>query len=329
MGRTDIQNANTSHLTTAWAVTRNQLLKKLTDNYFNYNAGMKLIKEKSQIYFEDGGKSVSVEVLLNGNDTVKSYDGFEMFDRTAQKGIVNATTFWKYYGGFITIANTQINENAGMSKVVDLLSSKIMQLEETLNDRINKSLYLDGTAKSTDLVGLKAMAEASATPGAYMGITDDVWVNQYETQTAANIIVGLDNLADKITDGKSFADLILANTKFISAYKTANRKGAAGAAITYVNADKADAGFASFEYAGIPIMLDKALDNSNNAGADTANAGRCYMLTSKHLGLKFNEKPETTDMKDSSGAFAKEAGYSKTVCFGTDRRNRQGVLVLS
>jgi hypothetical protein len=167
------------------------------------------------------------------------------------------------------------------------------------------------------------MCEMSATPGAYMGLTNSTyWVNQYVTSTGAALLSGLTELYFKCTDGRDIPDIILCNTDYISDYEALNRS-TNGTGISYVNAKLGDAGFAALEFKQTPMILDKSLDDN-----DAAGYGKAFMLTSKYLGLPYKEV-KTSSFTESDNQFAKIAKMRIRLQLLTNKRRRQGVHLMS
>jgi hypothetical protein len=321
------QTTDTNYLSSLLAMTTSQYQTSLTDNVFNTNAALLLLRQKSNVYFKTSGDVIQMPINLGKNTTVKSYTMYDAFDNSPQKGQVNANYGFANYGGFLTISNDELDTNSGKEQIVNVLTAKMMILEDSINAKINDDLYKDGTGNgSKDILGLAAMCEASATPGAYLGLTDSTyWVNQYKTATAVSVISGLTDCYIACADGKEVPDIILANTAFVSAYENANRSTSTGVSISYVNTTLADAGFQQWNFKGVPMVLDKSLDSSAN---DSGGKGKAYVLNSKFLALPF-DAVTTTDFTNSANQFAKTAGMRTRLQLLTNKRRRQGVVVLS
>jgi hypothetical protein len=319
------QTTDTNYLSTLLAGTADQYAKTATDNVFNNNAALLLLRKNSKVAFNTSGYQIQMPLLLGKNTSVKSFEGYDNFDNSPQKGLVDAYSTFAKYGGLITISDDELDSNSGEEAVINLLATKIMQCEESILDEINDNIYKNGTGNAgKDILGLAAMCEASSSPGAYLGITDSTnWVNQYKTGTAGTILADLTSLYFKCTDGREVPDIILANTDFVEAYETANRSASSGVSINYVNATLADAGFQALSFKGIPMVLDKSLDNNDSGGA-----GKAFMLNSKFLALPYMEV-KAGAFTDSNTQFAKVAKMRVRLQLLTNKRKRQGVHVLS
>lgn len=320
------QVTDTNWLSSVLAVTMDQYTPNCTDNVFNNNAATLLLKEKSQVDARLSSYQIQVPIMLGKNTSVKSFTGYDGFDNSPQKGIVNAYVPLANYGGLITISDDEIEMNSDKEQVVNILTTKIMQCESSILDAINTDIYLDGTGNGgKNILGLMDMCEASATPSSYMGLTNSTyWVNQYSTASTVSVLSALTELYFKCTDGREIPDIILANTDFVTAYEAANRT-TSGVGLAYVNAKLADAGFASLGFKNIPMVLDKSLDGD---AADSGGYGKAFMLNSKFLGMPFKEV-KTTAFTDSDTQFAKTAKMRVRLQLLTDKRRRQGVCVLS
>jgi len=101
--------------------------------------GRKKTKRKG-IRMVNGGERIRCQLLYGKNTTVKSYSGYDQLDVTPQDGITAAFFTWRQLAGSVAISRKEERQNAGESKIRDLLQAKIQQLELSLRDEVNLQL---------------------------------------------------------------------------------------------------------------------------------------------------------------------------------------------
>lgn len=313
------QQTNTDYYSSVLAITFEKWLPKLQDNVFNYNAALTKIKEAGGIGFTKSGDEIIVPLMVSGNGNAKAYAGYDAFDMSPNKGLLDASATIRQYAAPIVISDHEMRINSGKEQVVSIMSSRLMQANGVLKNLVGADLFSDGTnAGGKSILGLKAMCEETATPGAYMNITDSVWVNQYVTKGTSQILGGMSSLDYKTKDGADSTKLILCDDQFAITYEAANQ-GVSGVSLNYVDNSLADAGFRHISYKGIPMVCDKALSTTY---------GKAYFLNTDYMGFLF-EDPRTTEFVRSGNQLAMSAFLDVACQLITNNRRRQGVLVMT
>lgn len=314
------QNTNTDFYTSVLAITAEKYLPKLQDNVYGYNAFLKKIKEMNSVSFTKSGDSIIVPILIEGTSNGKAYAPYDAFDMSPQKGIVDASAKIRQYAEPITISDAEIRINSGKEQIVNIMSAKLQIADMALRNRIQGHAYGAGTADGgNSILGLGAMIEESATPGAYMSVTNATnWVNQYSTSSAGVLLATMDTLDVACGDGSDSVNLIMADAKFYNLYQAACRAGDDGGSLQ-TDAKLADAGFRNVLYKGIPVVLDKTI---------SATVGKAYFLNTNYLGFLFDDV-RTTEFVRASNQLVRTAFLDVATQLITNNRRRQGVLVLS
>lgn len=137
----------------------NYVSKNLEDNIFKGVKTLNAIKAKGGVATK-GGTSLIYPLLYAKNTTVRTMTPYGVFNMTPQNGITDAEFDWANMGGTVVMDNfTRDVQNAGDSKVIDLLQAKASQLEMSMRDYLNYSLWnARGTGVNPD---------GSARDGAY------------------------------------------------------------------------------------------------------------------------------------------------------------------
>lgn len=228
----------------------------------------------------DGGRSIVRPLMYALNDTVKSYDGYDLFDTTAQGGIGEAIYPWKNMVGTVTISGDEIRKNSGKPAFISLMASKAEQLRLSIDDVFNSMLHGDGTGNSgKDFLGLKAVVRATGTLGGIDPTTETFWkakevAGPVDLTTAAGI-ASLNNVFNSLAVQKSRPDIELTTQLNFEAYEAlATEK------VRYTSVRMADLGFEALAHKTAEVVFDA--DTPNDLG--TANdGGYWYFLNSRFL----------------------------------------------
>jgi hypothetical protein len=224
---------------------------------------------------EDGGKRIVKNVLHGLNDTVGSYDGYDLIDTTPQDGFGQAVYDWKQYAGSVTIDGRTERLNAGSSRIFDILAAKFDQLRVSMEDDLNSMLWSDGSGNGgKDFLGVQAIVSASdPSVGALGGLevaTETWWKSRTDTGTDLTSIDGvkdLSNMYNGLRVAKSYPDFSFTTQAVFEAYEAL-----AAPNIRFEGKAKADLGFESIAFRGSEVMFD----------ADCPSA-KWYFINSKHL----------------------------------------------
>jgi hypothetical protein len=152
-----------------------------SDNISNSFFLMYWLTTQGRKITEDGGESILVPLMYGKNQTVKSYDGYELLDTSPQEGLTAAKFPWKQVAGSIAISRKEERQNSGKSRMINLLESKVQQAEISMRDELNRMLHGNGTGNgSKDLFGLQLFLETGSfgSVGGIDGNVETWWRNQ-------------------------------------------------------------------------------------------------------------------------------------------------------
>lgn len=220
---------------------------------------------------EDGGKRIVRPVLYALNDTVGSYDGYDLIDTTPQDGFGEAIYEWKQYAGSVTIDGRTERLNAGSAQIINILSAKLDQLRVSMEDDLNSMLWGSGTGNgSKDFLGIQAIVENSGTLGGIDSSTETWWVSRTDTAADFTTLDGVKDMGtmyNGLRVAKSTPDFIFTTQTVYEAYEAL-----AAPNIRFEGRMKADLGFESVAFRGAEVLFD----------ADAPSA-EMYFLNSKYL----------------------------------------------
>lgn len=292
------------------STTLKKYRKTLTDNIHKSNAVFYWIKQNGGMKEEDGGERIVESVMYATNSTAGSYSGYDSLDVTPQDGIDSAEFNWKQYSASITISGKEERQNAGSSRIINLLEAKTNQAEMSLTQSLSTGLFSDGTGNgSKDLTGLEAMVSNSGTYGGINSATYTWWQAGVESTSEA---LGLPKMRTAYNTasvgGKDTPDLIVTTQALYESYESQFTQTSISGGGTTFNTESAgmkraaDGGFQSLNFKGVPIVWD-----------ELCPTGTMYFLNTKHMKLTAHSdanfkttdfvKPENQDARTAQILF--------------------------
>ena len=253
---------------TLLSTTLNNYQKRLTDNVFLARPLAAWLTSKGRMRMDDGGVKI-IEPLLHGsNSTVNTYSGYDTISLTPQTGVTAAEFDWKQLAGSIAISGIEEAQNAGESRVIHLLETKIMQLEESLQDKLQTMFYGDGTGNSgKDWMGIAGIVDSSGTIGNINAATATWWRSTETAVGGALTLANMTTLFNTVANGNDTPDGIFTTQTLYEKYE-----GLLQPSLRYTDTKMADVGFQNLMFKTAPVFLDKGCTNQT-----------VYMLNSKYL----------------------------------------------
>ncbi len=241
--------------------------KKIADGVTANNTVFYMLDKKKRITVGDFSGSSLLEPItysgLNKTDDGTLHDagffrGYANFDPTLGVETLTASE-WEAaeLGAVINISNRETWQNAGEERVIDLMESKIMNMELELQELTSTSTWGDGTAFGGDeFDGIPTIISATPAVGTTGGInraTSTWWQNQYigVNITSANIVGQMDEMDLLTRRGGQACDMIVAGKTMFRAYQDALHSQR-----RITTAELGDSGFKTLEYNGVPVMYD-------------------------------------------------------------------------
>ena len=255
---------------TLLSTTLNKYQKRLTDNIFNARPLTKWLTDKSRMRMDDGGVKIIEPILYSGNSTVASYSGYDTIALTAQTGVTAAEFAWKQLAGSVAISGIEEAQNNGDSRILNLLETKIMQLEESLQDKLTTMLYADGTGNSgKDWGGLASYVASTGIVGNIDPTVDTYWKSTQTAVAGALTIANMTTLFNTVSKGADTPDGIFTTQTQYEKYEALLQPS-----LRYTDTSLANVGFQNLMFKTAPVTFDVA-----------CTAGVLFMLNSKYLTL--------------------------------------------
>jgi hypothetical protein len=324
------------------STTLDNFRSKITDNIMDARVLSWYLKDKGRVRMISGGQSI-VEPLLTGLGQADSYAEWEQISITPQQGISAAVYDWKQLVATIAISGLEELKNNGEEAVVNLLETKIMQAEETFQNRLNHMLWGEAFvanqvgSSGTNITGSQTAADATndflgladyiASTGAVGGINPATAGNEFWASYQASLSgVAETELRARMTtayntagNGKERPDALFTDQTSFELFESQLTPN-----LRYEDTKSANLGFQNLTFKGVPLYWDTA-----------APAGVMYGVTSKYIGLvghkdrwftqsKFTESPVSSAHATSGAGAWVDARYAVITAAGNlTCRNRQ------
>ena len=206
--------------------------EKITSSVIGNNALLKAMQNKGKIVHETGGKNFQENIAYASNSTVQFQNPTDLLNTTPQDEFSSAIFAQKMLTGTDQISEKELLQNAGDSRIFNLLEGKRQNLMDSLRNQLGTALFSDGTGSGGQTIGgLQLLVADDPTTGTVGGIdrtTNTFWRNQvYDFSTSAggnasatNIQAGMNSLylSCQVQEG-SFPDLILADNNYYTFFE--------------------------------------------------------------------------------------------------------------
>lgn len=273
---------------------------------------------------EDGGESIVVPLMYGKNQTVKSYDGYEVLDTSPQEGLTAAKYPWKQVAGSIAISRKEERQNSGEQRIINLLDSKVQQAQISMRDSLNAMCFADGTGNSSkDIFGLQLLVENGSAWGSLGGIDrndalNDWWRNQWLGAVgsfASNGLTKMRSLYNLCSRGNEHPDFGVTTRAVFEAFEATQVQNQ-----RFVDSRVADANFELLKFKGMIIGYD---EQCTSVAADPL-----YMLNSSYLAFVVDKETNliTTDFVRPENQDAKVCQILLMANMVASNCARQGVM---
>ncbi len=236
----------------------------ITSSVIGNNALLRTLQNKGKIVHETGGRNFQENIAYASNSTVQFQNPTDLLDTTAQDEFTSALFAQKMLTGTDQISQKELLQNAGDSRIFNLLEGKRKNLMDTLKNQLGVALYSDGTGSGGKTIGgLQLLVADDPTTGTVGGIdrsTNAFWRNQvYDFSTSAggnasasNIQAGMNSLylSCQVQEG-SFPDLILADNNYYTFFENSLQQ-----IQRITNTNEGKLGFEQLAYKSSAVVFD-------------------------------------------------------------------------
>jgi hypothetical protein len=313
----------------------NQLLSTTLDNWRPKLADMTVKKSsilaslelKSKVVLQ-GGNTIKQPLMYALNDTVKFYDGYDLFDTTPQGGLGHAIFPWKQIAGTVTISGKERRINNGPEAFISLLNTKFKQLEASFIRKFNEALFDTAPAAKAFNSLVEIVNNTDPSRGAMGGIEvadTDWWESIVEsgpvnlTSTAG--VKQLNNVANRLWVNGSMPDFEFTTQANYEAYEAlATEK------IRFTDTRMADLGFQAIAHKTAEVVFDPFVPAPGGSGG-----GYWYFVNSDFLEFVRHSQAWMTRL-DTQRPYNQDAWTTPVICMGnlvTSNRRAHAVVTVT
>lgn len=255
------------------------------NNVLKNNALLTVLSKRGNVKTFDGGRTIVQELTYAENSTYKRYSGADVLNVSGSDVITAAEYNIAQAAVAVQINGLEQLQNSGREKVIDLLTTRINNAEDTMMNNISLDCYSDGTADGGKQIGGLQLLVADTPTNTVGGIsrTSSVfWKNQTfsgltdggATVSAANITNYMNQLYLRTTRGMDSPNLIVADNNYFNSYWQAVQ--AIQRVMSTDGNDTAGMGFPSLKYMKADVVFDGGIGGG-------APSNKMYFLNTKYI----------------------------------------------
>lgn len=258
----------------------------IADNVSKHNGLYRRMKDKGKIRTVDGGYECQVPLEYAENN-YQRYSGWQPWNTDATDVITSAKYDWSQAAVIVMANGRELRSNNGEAAMVKLVKAKKSNAIKTAANGMSVDVYSDGSLPN-QLGGLAHIIQTNGqgTVGGINSATFPFWRNKFKEASGTNAAASPDatksaafkadmnQLWLPLTRGSDKPDVIVFSHDFYSLYELGEQQ-----LQRYMDADRAEAGFAGLKYKSADVIFD---DNTNFS--TTAEKG--YFLNTDYLYLE-------------------------------------------
>lgn len=273
--------------------------KDIADNVTQHNAALLMIKKTGGVSPFSGGTFINENLSFAENGNGGSYSGYDTLATGAQDVISAAQFGFAQYAVPVSFSGREKLINASKEQIFDLVEARVKVAEATMENLLNRHIYLDGTGNNgKNLTGLAAAVPLANTTGVYGAIdraSNSFWRNKkYQASvdgsgvaTPSTILAQWNAFMTSLTRGTDKPNLIVASPSVFAIYEASLQ-----AMQRVTDSDIGNAGFTTLQFQGIPVVFDTA---ASGIGANVA-----YFLNTKYLKWRPHKDRNMVALEDKS-----------------------------
>jgi hypothetical protein len=261
-GQSTLFNTFTELVSTTYRAHR----PEISDNVSNHNALYRYLIKKGRVRREDGGLSITMPLEYAENSTVQRYSGYDSLNIGAVDVITAAEFPWRQMAGNLAASGIEIRSNQGENRIVNLVKSKIKNLQRSLANTLSTDFYSAGSL-TNQMNGLQALiADAgTGTVGGINSTTYSFWANTVQSAAAplqggAGITPSATTIESlmlplwlRLTRGADAPTFIVADESYFTFYEQSQTS-----LKRYAADEEGAGGMVALRYKGAPVFHDSS-----------------------------------------------------------------------
>jgi len=248
------------------SATLERTLSTVTDNFFDANPMLKIMKAKGKFKDHSGGTMITMPLEYAENETAEWIGrGSNVSIKDNQK-ITTAKYDWKFLSGSVVRYMVDEQMNKSEPQIFNLVERNLKNLEKTLQKTMNTALLQDGSSDSNQLEGFKKYITSTPSTGTVGNINAAErpwWRNQHTASSGDHTVYLIDDMRDMWDDcsddsGEQDTPQLLVTTKAIKNWYEAE---ALDTHYYTQSNDMADLGIKGCAFKGAPILWTAGCDD--------------------------------------------------------------------
>lgn len=293
------------------ATTLDNWRPKLVDQTIKKSSVLAALELKSSVTLQ-GGNTIKQPLMYALNDTVKFYDGYDLFDTTPQGGLGHAIYPWKQIAGTVTISGKERRINNGPEAFISLLETKFKQLEASFIRKFNEALFDTAPVAKAFNSLVEVIGNTNPARGNMGGIdaTTETWWQSIVEPGPVNLtttagIKQLDNVANRLWVNGSMPDFEFTTQANFEAYSAlATEK------IRFTDTRMADLSFQAIAHKTAEVVFDPFVPAPGGSGG-----GYWYFVNSEFLEFVRHSQAWMTRL-DTQRPYNQDAWTTPVICMG-------------
>jgi len=264
--------------------------RKLADNVTRNNAILRELSKRGMGLMPfDGGRVIDQEINYANNTNATWYAGYETVAINPQETFSMAEFDMKLLAVAVSVSGEEQLKNSGAERSINLVASRVMNAEQTMDNVVALAMYSDGTGSGGKEIGGLQLLVAKTPTNTVGGISRSTWpfwanISQTGTVFSASAIQAeMNDLYLPLVRGNDGPKIILADNTSYAAYLASMQ-----AIQRVTDPDWASAGFKNLAYMGnVPVILDGGYQGSTapppGPAIGGAPAATMYFLNTNYI----------------------------------------------
>lgn len=202
----------TETLNNLTVTTLDKRVEGLTNQIFQRWVLWRKLKDLGNLKSADGGKMITLDVEYAENPTVRAIGRGDSMPGVDYEFMTQAQYDWKFIAASALRFYTDVKKNRGKEAIYNLVTKTLNNLTNSVTSRIERDLFLDGTADdSKTILGLQTIVADDPTAatdscGGYSGYTNTWWRNQYQNMSGKSVSTQLREYLNRVYNNCTLLD---------------------------------------------------------------------------------------------------------------------------
>jgi hypothetical protein len=225
--------------------------KKLYDNVFRAYPLLERMLSKGQVKEFESGEKIFIPIEYGENSNIGWIKKNGTIPLNEDEIITAAEDDWRILAGSVKFNDLDNVLNRGEAQIVDLMKTKIKNLEKGMKKNLATCLH---TAQTGDAMnGLPDIVSTSTTLHGIAVADFAGWIASYANNTAEPLaIIDMTTAYNTCSDGADHVDLIDSSQTLFEKYESL-----VAPQLRFSDSKTADAGFENLKFKGAILVLDK------------------------------------------------------------------------